>query len=162
MSTPPLTPPPAPQPGPIPPTVTPKAPVSGFKSFLKGFGQKALDVLKWIGSPQNQRIITTGEILAETAATAINPALAGISPIINAWTQEIFKAEALGASAVAGAETNTAKSAAVLTSVTPQVLAWAAQNKLPAPTDAKLQQANDALVAFLNAFDSNEPATPTS
>lgn len=137
-----------------PPVIMPVAPkqATGFVGFLKHFGSDAKKVLGWLASPKNQNIIRTGVIVGESVINSAEPALAGLAPIVNGWMEEIFKAEALGQAAGAGADTNTQKAAAVLSSVTPQVIAFATANKLSIPTGDKLQAANDALVAFLNAL----------
>ncbi len=122
-------------------------------SFLQSFGSKFVDVFKWLGTPKAQAGIVAAEVLGETVAHAFNPALAALDPLISTWTMEIFKAQALAAAAGAADGSGAQKAAMVLGSMTPQVIAFAEANKLPAPTGAKLQAANDALVAFLNALE---------
>lgn len=131
-------------------------------SWLQTLGKDVKSVFNWLGSPKVQGAITTGEVLGETVVDAFNPALAGLNPIINSWTQEIFKAQALGAAADATTGSGAAKAAMVLQSVTPQVVAFAEQNKLPVPTGTQLQAANDALVEFLDVLGgaSSDSVTP--
>jgi hypothetical protein len=138
-----------------PATPTPAKP----QSFLQKFGANFKKVFNWLGTPKAQAGISAGEALAEGVADAVDPALAGINPLINNWTQEIFKAESLAAAAGAQDGTGVQKSAMVLTSVTPQVVQFAEQNGLSTPTGTELNLANSLLVSFLNVF---KPATPAA
>ena len=127
-------------------------------SWLSVLGNDVKKVFGWLGSPKGQAILSAGEGLVEIA----DPGLTGVINITNTWLQEIFKAQALGVAAAAGATGGVQKAAMVLNSVTPQVLAFAEANKLPVPTGAKLQEANDALVAFLNALDDTTVPVPNT
>jgi hypothetical protein len=131
-------------------------------SFLSKFGADFKKVFAWVGSPKGQAIVTTVEGVGEVAADAIDPALAGLNPLITSWTQEIFKAEALSAAAGTQTRSGLQKSAAVLNTITPQVVAFAETNKLPVPVGADLTAANNALVAFLNALGGSAPAAPAA
>jgi hypothetical protein len=122
------------------------------QTFLQKLGADFKKVFSWLGNPNVQKVIVAGEAVGEAVAADVSPALAGISPILNSWTQEIFKAESLAAAAGAQNGTGAQKAAMVLSSVTPQVLQFAAANGLAAPTGAELQSANSLLVQFLNTL----------
>jgi hypothetical protein len=163
MSTVPAVPaPPSPTGGVVAPTPKP----NGFVSFLKVIGSDAKKVLAFLASPKNQAIVVATENAGAAIVGAIDPALtapiASFMPLIQNWTAEIFKAEALGAAAIGvdPAATDIQKSAAVISALAPQVIAFAEANKLPIPTGDRMQAANDALVAFFDAFEG--PATPTA
>jgi hypothetical protein len=117
-------------------------------SWLSTLGSDVKKVFGWLGSPKGQAILSAGEGLVET----LDPALDGIVNLTNTWLQEIFKAESLATAASAGTGSGVQKAAIVLNSVTPQVLSFAASQGLPTPTGVDLQNANNALVAFLNAL----------
>lgn len=119
------------------------------KSLLGTLGTAFKDVFKWLGSPTGQKVIGTGEAIVE----AIDPGLTGIINIANNWLTEIVKAETLATAAGEQNGSGVQKAAMVTSAVTPEILAFAAQHGLPTPTAAKIQVANDALVAFLNALD---------
>ena len=132
------------------------------KSFLSAVGGDVKKVFSFLGSPKGQQVIQTGEGLAVAAAGAI--AGPGASNIVgdflgmaNTWMTEIFKTEAIATAAAQQEGTNLQKATAALTAMTPQALAFAQQHGLPAPTAAQLQAANDALVAFGNAFAAPQP-----
>jgi hypothetical protein len=72
--------------------------------------------------------------------------------LIANWTQEIFKVEAISAAAGSQTGTGVQKAAAVTSALTPAIVAFAQQNKLPALTAAQIDAANTALVTFLNAL----------
>jgi hypothetical protein len=147
-----------------PTTVTTAAPKSnGFVSFLKHFGADAKKVLEWLGSAQNQKIIIAGEQAGAAIATAIQPALAGPIAgglaIAEQFTQEIFKAQAIGSAAVSSdpSATNGQKAAIAVSAVAPDAIAFAEKYGLAVPTGDKLLEANNAMVAFWNAFGISVP-----
>lgn len=131
---------------------------NGFVNFLHHFGADAKKVLEWLASPANQQIVVAGEQAGAAVATAIEPALAG--PIagglalVEKYTQEIFKAEAIGSAAVGAdpASTDAQKALLVTAAVTPDAIAFAKANGLAIPTAANLTAANDAIVAFWQAW----------
>lgn len=130
------------------------------QTFLQKLGGDVKKIFSWLGNPKVQTTIAAGEALGEGIVDAIDPALSGLNPIINNWTQEIFKAESLAAAAGSQNGTGAQKSALVLSSVTPQVLQFAEANGLPTPTGSELQTANSLLVQFLNTLGA--PSTPAS
>jgi hypothetical protein len=122
------------------------------KTFLSTLGADAKKVFSWIGSSKGQSVITAGEAVAEAVADGVDPGLAALNPLIASWTQEVFKVESLSASAGAQSGTGVQKAAAVTSTLTPAVVAFAQQNGLAAPTAAEINAATTALVTFLNAF----------
>jgi hypothetical protein len=127
-------------------------------SWLSTLGNDVKKVFKWLGSSKGQAILSTGEGVVE----AIDPALDGVVNLTNTWLQEIFKAQALATAAAANATGGAQKSAIVLNTVTPQVIAFATAQGLPVPTGVELQNANNALVAFLNALGAGSIAATTT
>ena len=103
-------------------------------SFLSTLGADAKKLFSWIGSTKGQQTVTAVEGAGEAIADAVDPALAGLNPLITSWTQEIFKAESLAAAAGVQTGSGAQKTAAVLSAITPQVLSFAQANKLPTPT----------------------------
>jgi hypothetical protein len=122
------------------------------KSILSTIGADAKKVFTWIGTAKGQSVITTGEAVGEAVVDAVDPGLAALNPLIASWTQEIFKVEALSAAAGSQTGTGVQKAAAVTNVLTPAIVAFAEQNKLPALTAAQIDAANTALVSFLNAL----------
>lgn len=106
------------------------------------------DVFKWLGSAQGQKVIGTGEAIAET----IYPGLTGIINIANNWLAEIIKAETLAAAAGQQDGSGIQKAAIATSTITPQIVQFAQANGLPSPTATQILAANNALVAFLNAL----------
>lgn len=118
------------------------------KSVLDKIGSDFKAVFTFLGSPTGQKIVSTGEAVVE----AIVPGTAGAITLANNWLTEIVKTQALATAAAAESGSSTQKAAATLAAITPQALQFAQVNGLPAPTATQLAAANDALVAFLNAF----------
>lgn len=119
------------------------------KSLLGTIGADIKGVFKWLASPTGQRVIAVGEVGLELAV----PGLTGIINIANRWMAEIFKTEALAAGAAQQTGSGLDKAAITITVLTPEILAFAKQNGFAVPTADKIQKANDALVAFMNALD---------
>lgn len=123
-------------------------PMSFFSTVAKDF--KA--VFTFLGSAKGQAMIATGEGVAE----AVDPALSGLFTIANSFMTQALQVESLAVAAGSQAGSDTTKAAAVISAVTPQVLQY-----FPKATQAQIQTANDAIVAFLNAFDvTPAPVTP--
>jgi hypothetical protein len=127
--------------------------MAGFKSFLSAIGNDVKKVFAFISSPAGQTIIQTGEGVAE----AIDPGLSGLFNIANTYITEAVKTEAIATAAGQQSGSGTQKLAAVTSAVTPTVLAYAQQAGLATPTATQIQNAANAIVAFLNAFP--PPAT---
>jgi hypothetical protein len=127
-------------------------------SWLGTLGNDVKKVFGWLGSPRGQAVLSTGEGFVE----AVDPALDGVVNLTNTWLQEIFKAQALATAAAANATGGVQKSAMVLNTLAPQVIAFATAQGLPIPTGVELQNANNALVAFLNALGAGSAVTTTT
>ena len=128
-------------------------------SVLSTVGKDIKKVFAWIGSPQGQATIQTGGAVVE----AIAPALTGIVTLAEGWIKNAFTVESLAVAAAAQNGTSAQKAAAVMQNMTPAVLQYAQQAGLPKPTAEQIQAANNAIVAFLNAFaGASAPSTPTS
>jgi hypothetical protein len=101
-------------------------------------------------------VVATGEALVEDVA----PELTGLIDIANTWLAEIVKAQTLGVAAASTQNTGVTKAAIVVNTLTPQVLAWAADNKYPVPDAATILKASNGLYDFLNAFETVTVSTP--
>jgi hypothetical protein len=120
-----------------------------FKSVLATIGADVAKVFDWIGSPQGQAVITTGE----GVVTTIDPALGGLVTLSNNILAEAVKVEAIAAGASKQTGSGAQKLTAVVAAVTPQVLAYAQQSGLPVPDSTKIQNAVNGIVAFANALE---------
>jgi hypothetical protein len=124
-------------------------------SFLSDIGADIKKVFGWLGSAKGQTVIKTGEAIVE----AIYPAADGALTLANGWLTEIIKAESMAAAAGQQTGSGVQKAAIVINTMTPEVLAFAAANKLPIPDATQIQKASDSLVAFLNVLGA-PPAAP--
>lgn len=113
-------------------------------SFLSAIGHDFKAVFNWLASPKGQTLIATGGAMA----VAIEPQLAGIVSLSEAWIQKIITTETLAAAAGAQQGSGTQKAAAVINALQPEISKY-----FPAATTEQIVKANDAIVAFLNAFD---------
>lgn len=127
----------------------------GFLSALKGDFKKAFS---WFASPKGQAVVQATEGLIED----VWPAATGLINIINVWGTEAIKTETLAAAATTGDGSGLQKAAIVLSTVTPQVLAFAQENGLPTPTAATLSSVNDDIVAIINKLTGVTPVTAAS
>ena len=119
-----------------------------FKSVLSVIGADAKKVFTWVASSKGQAVVAAGEAVVED----VDPALTGLINLANTYLQEIFKTEALATAAGAQSGTGLQKSAAVVTALTPSVLAYAKSAGLPAPTATEIGSATNGLVMFLNSL----------
>jgi hypothetical protein len=127
-------------------------------SFLSALGGDIKKVFGWMGG-KGAPVIVAGEAIVED----VFPAATGLINIVNSWIAEAIKLQAMGDAAGATVGSDTTKATAVLSTLTPAVLAWATANKLPAPTAATLQAVNDHVVAILvdlSGAKAPAPATP--
>jgi hypothetical protein len=118
------------------------------KSVLDKIGADAKDVFAYLGGTKGQAVVATGEAVIE----AVLPGTAGFLNLANTWLTEIVKTQALATAASATTGSDVQKATLAISAATPQAIAFAAANGLPAPTAATLLAANNALVAFGNAF----------
>ena len=117
-------------------------------SLLQKVGSDVRKVFEWLGSAKGQGVIAAGEAVA----VGVYPPASGIIAIANTGLTEIIKMEAMAVAAGQQNGSGVTKSAAVLQTLTPEILAYAEANKLPTPTADKIQAAANSLVAFLNAL----------
>lgn len=140
--------------------------MAGFKSFLSAVGHDFIAVFKWLGSAQGQQTIASGEAIATTVVTAVNPgvgaALAGIEAIVNAALKQVLSMEASAAAVAAQSGTGAQKAAAVIATLTPQAEALLKSMNVSAPTAEQVQSLASAIsngvVGILNAI----PAPPNA
>lgn len=132
------------------------APEEQSMSFLSFLGKDVKAVFNWLGSAKGQPTLSTGEAVIES----VYPPATGIINLANTWITEAVKEETLATAAGVQTGSGVQKSAAVISAVTPSILTFAKQNGLGTPTAEQIQNANNAIVAFLNAFGA--PATPTA
>ena len=116
---------------------------NSFLSFLKKVGQ---DVLK---------VITFGSVAAEVAAPVVSAFNPAIGALLTGSAQVILGAEVAGASAVAaapGTDTSAQKAALAVQAITPMAQKFCQEMGLSAPTQQKVLDFNNAMVAALNIF----------
>jgi len=118
-------------------------------SFLSAIGKDVKAVFTWLSSPKGVAVVQTAGAVVE----AVDPALSGIVTLAESWITKAINYEALAVAAAGSADTSTQKAAAVISEMGPLVAQY-----FPAATQAEINNANTAIVAFLNAFSS--PATP--
>lgn len=119
-----------------------------FLTGLKVFGTDVEKAFAWFGSPKGQTVVAAGEAVVE----GFVPGSAPIVDIFNNWAAKVYNVESLAVAASKATGTGTDKAAAVISSVTPQVLQYATQQGLAPRTAAQIQAANDAVVAFITAL----------
>jgi hypothetical protein len=120
-------------------------------SFLSTIGKDVKAVFNWISSPRGQAIITEGENVVKV----IDPALSGIIDLADSWLRKVITTETLATAAGSQSGSGVQKAAAVLTAMQPEISVY-----FPGATATQLQNANKAIVDFLNAFDHPASLTP--
>lgn len=128
-----------------------------FKTVLDKIGSDAKGVLMFFGSARGQAIlkpVETGAVLAAGAfgGPAATTVVSDAINLFNVWGAEVLKTQALAQAAGAGQGSGPLKAAMVISTVAPQALQFAQTHGLPNPTAEQLQLANDAIVAFFNAW----------
>jgi hypothetical protein len=123
-----------------------------FISGVKAFGHGIEKVFGWMTSPKGQAVIAAGEAVVETVVPNSIP----LVDLFNEWAKKAFTVEALAVSASQATGTGADKAALAISSITPQVLAYAQQEGLSPRTATQIQAANDAAVAFIKAM-TDEP-----
>jgi hypothetical protein len=126
-----------------------------FKSILDTLGSDTKKVFIFLGSSKGQAIVDAGEAVVET----IEPQTTAFFTLANNWLAEILKTQALATAAGAASGSNDQKTAIALSSITPQVLAFAQQYGLNTPTATELATANAALVTFFNVLGATVATT---
>jgi hypothetical protein len=118
-------------------------------SFLSAIGKDIKAVFGWLGSSKGEKVIeTAGGIAVAFGAPAMLVNLA------ENWIHKVIATEALAVAAGQQDGSGTQKAAAVLNAMEPVVAAY-----FPSATQDQMKKANDAIVAFLNAFEA-PPAAP--
>ena len=125
-------------------------------SFLSTVGKDFKAVFTWLGSTNGQAVVGSVEAGVEIAVPAITPAIT----LINSWMAEAIKVETLANAASSAAGTGTQKAAAALSTMTPQVVAWAAANGYAIPNSTQISAINTAVVNVLNLLGAS--STPTA
>jgi hypothetical protein len=119
-----------------------------FLSGLKVFGTEIEKAFAWFGSPKGQAVIGAAEGIAVMA----EPAAAPIVNLFNAWAAKAYSIEALAVAASKATGTGTEKAELAISTIEPQVLAYATQEGLSPRTAEQIQAANDAVIKFINAM----------
>ena len=127
-----------------------------FLSGLKVFGHGIEKVIGWMGSDKGQQVIGAGEAVLETALPASIP----IVNLFNAWAKRVFMVESLAVAAQQSSGTGAEKAQLAISTIGPQILAYAAQEGLAPRTAEQIQAANDAVVAFIKALTDPAPTVP--
>ena len=128
-------------------------------SFLSTVGKDFKAVFTWLGSTTGQAVVGSVEAGVELAVPAITPAIT----LVNSWMAEAIKVETLANAAAASTGTGTQKAAAALSTMTPQVIAWASANGYAIPDSTQISAINAAVVNVLNLLGaSSTPATPAT
>ena len=128
-------------------------------SFLSTVGKDFKAVFTWLGSSTGQAVVSSVEAGVELAVPAITPAIT----LVNSWMAEAIKVETLANAATSAAGTGTQKAAAALSTMTPQVIAWANANGYAVPNSTQISAINTAVVNVLNLLGaSSTPAPPTT
>ena len=127
-------------------------------SFLSTVGKDFKAVFTWLGSAKGQAVVGAVEAGAEIAVPAITPAIT----LVNSWMTEVIKVETLANAATSSTGTGTQKAAAALSTMTPQVLAWASANGYAVPNSTQISAINTAVVNVLNLLGATEAPTTTT
>lgn len=118
-------------------------------NFLKAIAKPFTSIFHFLASPKGQALISTGEAIV----TTIDPALAPMIALGNSWMDKALATEQLAATAAANTGTGTQKAALVMAAMGPEIAKY-----FPTATATEISAANDAIVAFLQAF--SVPAAP--
>jgi hypothetical protein len=128
-------------------------------SFLSTVVKDAKAGFAWLASTKGQAIIGATEAGIDVAFPEAVPAIA----LVNTWMAEIIKVEGLATVAGAQSGTGVQKASLALSTMTPEVLTWAAANGYSIPDSANIAAINTAVVNVLNLLGaSSVPATTTT
>src|SRR5271163_774855 len=125
-------------------------------SFLSTVVKDAKAGFAWLASTKGQAIVG----IAESAVEVAFPPAASAMALVNTWMAEIIKVEGLATATGSQSGTGTQKAAMALSTMTPQVLSWAAANGYTIPDSANISAINTAVVNVLNLLGAD--ATPTA
>lgn len=126
-------------------------------NFMQKLGADFEKAFAWFNSSKVQAAVTIGE----DAVEAIYPPADALIGIVQKWTAEAVKTEALAAQTVAsGGTSNSAiKAATTISAVTPEILAFAKAAGTPVPDSSTIATANNYLIAFLNVLSGKATST---
>jgi len=128
-------------------------------SFLATVVKDAKAGFAWLASTKGQAIVGVAEAAVDVAFPPAVPAMA----LVNTWMAEIIKVEGLATATGSQSGTGTQKAAMALSTMTPQVLSWAAANGYTIPDSANISAINTAVVNVLNLLGADAtPTTPTT
>ena len=120
--------------------------------FLSAIATDFKRVFAWVGSPKGQAVITG----VEGVILSVDPALSGIFSLANSWMNKVLTTESLAAAAGQQNGSGTQKASAVLVAMGPEISKY-----FPTATAAEISNANNAIVAFLQAFNTVPTLVPT-
>jgi hypothetical protein len=128
-------------------------------SFLSAIGKDFKAVFSFLGSPVGKAVVG----VVETGVEAAVPATTRVFNLVNNWMSEIIKVETLATAASQQTGSGAIKAAAVINSLTPEILQFAKTNGYPIPGAAQIAIINTALVTVLNTLGSTTtPVTPST
>src|SRR5271156_2999686 len=127
-------------------------------SFLSTVVKDAKAGFAWLASTKGQAIVGAAEAAVDIAFPPAAPAMA----LVNTWMAEILKVEGLATATGSQSGTGTQKAAMAISTMTPQVLAWAAANGYSIPDTANITAINTAVVNVLNLLGANTTTATTT
>jgi hypothetical protein len=131
-------------------------------SFLSAVGKSVKAVFGWLGSSGGQKTLTAAETAAAAvgAATGTGAIIASATNLINSWINEAIKVEALASAAGEQTGSGAQKAAAVLSTMTPQLVSFLQSQGLTSDQVAQKANAiNTAVVGILNTLEAPEPVS---
>lgn len=120
-------------------------------NFLKAIAKPFTSIFHFLASPRGKALVATGEAVVES----IDPALTPIITIANSWMDKVLATEQLAVTAGTQPGSGTDKAALVMAAMAPEIAKY-----FPAATAAEISNANDAIVAFLQAFSVPNAPSP--
>jgi len=127
-------------------------------SFLSTLGKDFKAVFSFLGSPTGKAVIGAAEGAVEVAV----PATTAAFNLINNWMAEALKVESIAAAAGQQDGTGAQKAAMAISTMTPQILQFAASQGYPVPNSTQITAINTAVVNLLNLINPNEAAATTT
>lgn len=127
-----------------------------FLSGLKVFGMDVEKAFAWAATPTGKAVISTGETVLETALPITVPIVA----LFNAWWNKAATVEGLAAAAGKATGTGAQKAVIVDQAIAPDVIQFVQQAGVSARTTGQIAEANNAVVAFINAMTQPAPPAP--
>lgn len=128
-------------------------------SFLSAVGKSFKAVFGWLGSSSGQKTLTAAESAAVVVGTAVGagPLISAGVTLINSWINEAIKVEALASAAGQQTGSGAQKAAAVLSTMTPQLISFLKSQGLSSDqVEQKANAINTAVVGILNTLEAPE------